>query len=45
MTGDNSLVEGEYKGRQSNVILTSQGESILCRGARKLLNDEALVRS
>lgn len=26
---DNPLVEVEYKGRQSNVILTSQGESTL----------------
>ena len=26
---DNPLVEVEYKGRQSNVILTSQGESYI----------------
>jgi hypothetical protein len=26
---DNPLVEVEYKGRQSNVILTTQGESTL----------------
>ena len=26
---DNPLLEVEYKGRQSNVILTSQGESTL----------------
>jgi hypothetical protein len=34
MTGDNSLVEGEYKGRQSNVVLTSQGESLFCTEAQ-----------
>lgn len=26
---DNPLVEGEYKGKQSNVILTTHGESTL----------------